>query len=90
VNGFVEPVLTVVVVGEILTDVTGTLMVIVHVAVKLPLPVVARITALPAETAVTTPDELTIALAELELHDTDLSVALDGVTVADNTSVLVG
>jgi hypothetical protein len=90
VNGIVEPEFTVVVVGEILIDVTGTVMVIVHVAVKLPLTFVARITALPAETAVTSPDELTLAFAELELHVTDLSVALDGTTVAVKTRVLVG
>ena len=89
INCLVEPVLTVVV-GEILTDTTGTVMVIVHVAVKLPLSVVALITALPAETAVTSPDELTLALVELELHITVLSVALDGITVAVNAIVLVG
>ena len=65
-------------------------MVNVHVATRWPLTVVALITALPAETAVTTPDEFTVALAELELHLTVLSVALDGITVAIRVSVLVG
>jgi len=89
VNCLVEPVLTVVNIGEILTDTTGTVMVSVHIAVRLPL-AVALITALPAETAVTSPDELTLALAELELHVTVLSVALDGVIVAVRMRVLVG
>ena len=90
VNCLVEPVFIVVNIGVIVTDVTGTVMINVHVATRLPLVVVALITALPAETAVTTPDELTIALLELELHVTVLSVALDGITVAVNAIVLVG
>lgn len=61
INCLVEPVFIVVNVGEILNDVTGTLMINVHVATRLPLIVVALITALPAETAVTTPDEFTVA-----------------------------
>lgn len=89
VNCFVEPVLTVNVIGETLTDVTGTVMVNVHVAAR-PFAVIARIIALPAETAVISPDELTLALAELELHITVLSVALDGKTVAISAKVLLG
>ena len=90
VNCLVEPVFTVVDVGEILTDMTGTVMVSVHIAVRLPLMVVALITALPAETAVTIPDESTVAFMELELHVTVLSDALDGVIDAVSASTLVG
>jgi hypothetical protein len=90
VNCFVEPEFTVNVIGEILTDATDTIIVNVHVATRLPLVVVTLITALPAETAVTTPDESTVALVELELHVTVLSVALDGIIVAISMSVLVG
>ena len=90
VNCLVEPVFIVVNVGIIVTDVTGTVMVNIQMAVRLPLTVVARIVALPAETLVTIPDELTVALAEVELHVTVLSVALDGVIVGVNASVLVG
>jgi antitoxin component of RelBE/YafQ-DinJ toxin-antitoxin module len=89
-NDFVTPIFRVHDVGEILTDVADTVIVSVHDAVILPLTVVARITALPAETAVTSPDELTLALAELELHTTVLSVALDGVIAVVSVSVLVG
>lgn len=90
ISDFVEPVFNVNDVGEILTEAVDTIMVNVHVAVRLPLTVVARMIALPAETAVTTPDEFTVALVELELHTTILLVALDGVTVAVRASVLVG
>lgn len=90
ISCFIEPVFTVKAVGEIVTDATDTVIVSVHVAVRLPLTVVARMIALPAEIAVTTPDELTIALAELELHVTILLVALDGVTDAVSVRVLVG
>ena len=45
----------------------------------------------PALTAVTTPDELTVAMVfEFELHMTDLLVAFDGRTVAVNVLVLPG
>ena len=90
VNCLVEPVCRVNIVGVMVTDDTYTVMVNVHVATRFPLTVVALITALPAETAVTTPDEFTVALVELELHVTVLSVALDGITVAVNEIVLVG
>ena len=90
VNDFVEPVCRVNDAGERLIDVAGTIMVNVHFAVSLPLRVVAVIIALPAETAVTTPDEFTAAFAELELHITVLSVALEGATVAVSMRVLVG
>ena len=90
VNDFVEPVFNVNDAGERLTDAANTVIVNVHVAVKLPLTVVAVITALPPETAVTTPDELTVALAELELHVTVLLVAFDGATIAVNVRVFVG
>lgn len=90
VNDFVEPTFRANDVGETVTDATDMVIVTVHVAVRFPLTVVALITALPAETAVITPDEFTVAFAEVELHTTVLSVALDGVIVAVSDNVLVG
>lgn len=75
----------------ILTPVTATVAadtVIEHVAVLLPSLVVTVMVAVPALFAETTPDEETVATEVLlEDHVTDLSVALDGVTVADRVCV---
>jgi hypothetical protein len=71
--------------------VTGTLAAVtvtVQVAVLLPSAVVTVMVALPADTAVTTPLNDTIATALLLLlHDTFLLVAFAGLTVAINVSV---
>jgi hypothetical protein len=90
VSCFIAPVLIVLDAEEIVTDVTGTVIAIAHVAVTLLLMDVAVIIAVPADTAVTTPDEFTVALEEFELHVTNLFVALDGVIIAVNVSVFVG
>ena len=87
---FIEPVFSLNNVGERDIDVTDTVMVKAQVAISVPLTVVAVIIAEPAEIAVTTPDEFTITFAELDCHVTLLFVALEGVTVAINVSVLVG
>ena len=65
------------------TPVTGTLTVTVHDAVKPPSAVFTVIVAVPAPTALTWPDWLTVATASLLLVQvTALFVALDGATVA--------
>jgi hypothetical protein len=91
VNVVVEPTFTLAVVGDTVTPVTGTfvvLTVIADVAVNPPLTVVTVIVALPAATPDTTPAELTVATAVLlELHVTLLLVALVGTTVAVNVVV---
>ncbi len=87
---FVEPVYKVNDVGERLIDVTGAIIVNAHIAVSPPLRVFAVMIAEPVEIAVTTPEEFTVAFAELELHVTVLSVALEGRTVAVSMRVLVG
>ena len=63
------------------TEATDITTVTEQSAVKLP--AVAEIVAVPAETALTTPSELTLATTTFELfHVTVLSVALSGETVA--------
>ena len=87
-NDFVKPILIEHDDGEIETDDTNIVIVMAHVAV-IPSHVAVMI-ADPADTAVTTPDEFTVALEEFELHVTVLFVALDGTMVVVNDNVLVG
>ena len=73
------------------TPVTGTVTVTEHVAVLLPSFVLTVIVAVPDATAVTFPEELTVAtLVLLLLQLTFLFVAFDGVTVAVSVSVAFG
>jgi len=90
ISCFVEPVYRVNDDGDRLIDVTGAIIVNVHIAVSPPLRVFAVMVAEPVEIAVTTPEEFTLAFAELELHVTVLSVASEGTTVAVSIRVLVG
>ena len=70
------------------TDTFAAWTVTEHVAVLDPSVVVTVIVAVPAAFAVTTPLEDTVAIVVLlDVHVTDLSVALDGVTVAIKVSV---
>ena len=63
--------------------------VMVQVAVRPPSAVVTVITAVPSDTAVTTPDDDTVATAVLLLtHVTLLYVAFDGEIVTDSVAVL--
>jgi hypothetical protein len=85
ISDFVEPAFNVKDVGEILTEAVDTVMVNAHVAVRFPLTVVARMIALPAETAVTTPDEFDELVAvreraEYEAHavTTETPLELEG------------
>ena len=67
------------------TDITFAFTVTAHVAVLLPSVVFTVIVALPADLAITTPEDDTSATdGALEVHVTDLSVAFDGDTVAVN------
>ena len=60
-----------------------------HVAIFPPSLVVTVIVADPAALAVTIPEDDTVAtVVLLDVHDTDLSVALDGETVATNVVVV--
>jgi hypothetical protein len=70
------------------TDTIGSDTVTEHVAFLPPSFVVTVIVAFPADLAVTTPDDETVATEVLlEDHVTDLSVAFDGVIVAVNVRV---
>ena len=88
VNVFVDPVFKANEVNDRVTEATETVMVTTQAALYPPH--AAVIVAEPAETAVTTPDALTVAFAELDVHVTVLLVALDGATVAIKERVLVG
>ena len=55
-----------------------------------PYSVVALMVAVPGVIAVTTPDDVTVAFDEVELHVTDLFVALDGIILAVKVTVFVG
>ena len=67
---------------------TGFFTVIVHFAVLLPSDVLTVIVAVPADFAVTTPDEETVATLVLdELQVTDLLLAFEGDTVAERDKV---
>ena len=90
IKAVVEPVSIDNIVGETDTLDTGIVTVTRHVAIKEPFNVVTLMVAVPTETAVTNPEEFTVAFAELELHAMDLFVAFDGEMVAVNASVLVG
>ena len=68
-------------------SITGSLTLNVHEAVLLPSVVVTVTVAVPAPTAVTTPLLTVTTLVSFELQLTDLSVAVSGVTVADNAYV---
>ena len=77
--------------GEIITLDTGIVddTVTAVDAVKLPLTVVTEIVALPADTAVATPELLTDTLAPSDvLHVTDLFVAFVGYTVATKVYIV--
>ena len=70
------------------TLVTGTVTFTAHVAVLFSSAVLTVMIAVPAALAVITPDEDTVAtLVLLDVHVTDLFVALDGDTVAVSVSV---
>jgi hypothetical protein len=75
-------------VGDTDTDETPTVMDTTHVAVNEPH--LAVMTADPNETAVMVPDPFTVALVELDDHETVLLVALTGKTVATRVNVFPG
>jgi hypothetical protein len=85
VNCFISPTFKLSEAGETETPDTGMVTVIEEVAVLFPSAVVTVIIAIPAETAVTIPVELTDAIPFLsDFHVTDLFEAFDGVTTAVN------
>ena len=71
VSAFVVPVVIEKAVDDNVIDETGTRMVITHDAENPPFRQVTLIVAVPGETAVTTPDEFTVALDDVDVHTTD-------------------
>ena len=85
---YVSPTLSVILVSGSVTDVTGTLTVTVHDAVRAPLSLVAVITAVPSATATTLPFGSTLATLSLfDDHDTPLIDGLDGLYLIDRLLV---
>ncbi len=82
----VLPIATDVLLSDTETDETGIVIDMEHIAVNKPHRAV--MTADPNALAVMTPDSLTVAFAELDVHITVLLVAFDGRTVATRVNVL--